>query len=316
MKRLKKILAITGIVIASIIVLALFIVALFNVLKFAIYKDYYAIEQTICKNPGLNDGFVCQGITTDEEEGVILVAGYMDNGSASRIYVTDKDSNSYFVTLKRNGKDFTGHAGGIATTNKIVYIANGGKIYSFPLASVLSAKNGDCVEIGSGVNVNTNASFVYTDEEYLYVGEFNDGGKYTITGHENETAEGTHYALCTQYDLDDLTAPVKVYSIRNNVQGICFAKGKVVMSTSFGITSSVYYVYELANATDSGKTFDGAPLYYLDDLSFSLQGPAMSEDVDYTDGKIITLSESASNKYIFGKFFNATHIVSLDIFSI
>ena len=30
-------------------------------------------------------------------------------------------------------------------------------------------------------------------------------------------------------------------------------------------------------------------------------------------GKIITLTESASNKYIFGKFFFANDIVSLDV---
>ncbi len=37
----------------------------------------------------------------------------------------------------------------------------------------------------------------------------------------------------------------------------------------------------------------------------------MSEDLDYKDGKVYTLTESASNKYIFGKLFNATKIVGL-----
>ena len=39
----------------------------------------------------------------------------------------------------------------------------------------------------------------------------------------------------------------------------------------------------------------------------------MSEDLDYYDGKVITLFESACDKYIFGKFFFANKIVSLDI---
>ena len=38
----------------------------------------------------------------------------------------------------------------------------------------------------------------------------------------------------------------------------------------------------------------------------------MGEDVDYYDGKLITLSEVASNKYIVGKFFFANKIVALD----
>ena len=43
-----------------------------------------------------------------------------------------------------------------------------------------------------------------------------------------------------------------------------------------------------------------------------VKGPAMGEDLDYYNGKIVTLTESASDKYIFGKLFGATKIVLLD----
>ena len=249
-----------------------------------------------------------------EENNVILVCGYMKDKSNSRIYVTDFDSNSYYVELTRDGEKYTGHAGGLAITGDTVYIANAKKIYSFPLSSVLSASNGDIVDIGSGTKVNTNASFVYTNEEYLYVGEFHDGGKYVIENHEHETAEGTHYAICTKYALSDLETPIAVYTLRNNVQGICFTpNGKVVLSTSYGLTDTIYYVYDLDSAADSGLTFDGAPVYYLDGLEKEIHGPAMGEDLDYFNGRIITLTESASQKYIFGKFFGATKIVGLKI---
>jgi len=39
----------------------------------------------------------------------------------------------------------------------------------------------------------------------------------------------------------------------------------------------------------------------------------MGEDLDYFNGRIITLTESASQKYIFGKLFGATKIVGLKI---
>ncbi len=298
-------------------IIALFLLGLagLNIAKFFIYDDYYSIKTDLCTNPGLNDGFVCQGIAVSEKDEVILVCGYMKDKSNSRIYVTDFNSNSYYVELTRNGGEkYTGHAGGLAITGDTVYIANARKIYSFSLADVLSAENGDKVEIGSGTKVNTNASFVYTDEEFLYVGEYNDGGNYNIENHENETAEGMHYALCTKYALSDLTTPLASYSIRNYVQGICFApNGKVIMSTSHGLNDSIYYIYDLNEATDSGKTFDGAPLYYLDNLEREIHGPAMSEDLDWYNGQVITLTESASNKYIFGKFFGATKLISLDI---
>ena len=76
---------------------------------------------------------------------------------------------------------------------------------------------------------------------------------------------------------------------------------------------TVYYVYNEADAVDSGLTLDGAPVYLLDKCVKEIKGPAMSEDLDFYDGKVITLSESASNKYIFGKFFFATKIIALDL---
>ena len=315
---MKKILKFVGkfimFVIIGIVSLLLVAIIGLNIAKHFIYSDYYSIKTDICKNPGLNDGFVCQGIAVSEENGVILVCVYMKDKSNSRIYVTDFESNSYYVELTRDGEKYTGHAGGLAITGDTVYIANAKKIYSFPLESVLSASNGDIVDIGSGTKVNTNASFVYTDEEYLYVGEFHDGGKYVIKNHEHETAEGIHYAICTKYSLNDLNTPVAVYTLRNNVQGVCFTpQGQVVLSTSYGLTDTVYYVYDLVNATDSGLTFDGAPVYYLDNLEKEIHGPAMGEDLDFYDGKIITLTESASQKYIFGKLFGATKIVGLKI---
>ena len=173
-------------------------------------------------------------------------------------------------------------------------------------------KYGGHVEIGEGVEVNNSASFCYADDKYVYVGEFHDGGKY-VTEHPYETAEGTHYAIVSRYTHDDLTAPDKIYSIRDKVQGICFTPdGKVVMSTSYGLKDSHYYVYNESDARDSGEVLDGAPVYYLEECQKDVKGPAMAEGLDYLDGKIITLTESASDKYIFGKFFFANKIVAIE----
>lgn len=300
------------IVLIVLIGLFLFVWGRLNLVKFAIYKDYYDVKTDVCTNPGLSDGFVCQGIAAVDGKGLILVSGYMADKSASRIYVTTTDDESYYVQLKKGEEAFTGHVGGVATTGDKVYVASDDKIWVLSLTEILAAKSGDSVDVGEGFAVNNQASFVYTDEQYLYVGEFHDGGKYNIVGHENQTAEGTHYAICEKYSLEDLSKPIKVYSIRNKVQGICFTPdGKVVMSTSYGLADSVYYVYNESEATDSGKTFEGAPLYYLDSLEKEMKGPAMGEDLDYYDGQIITMTESASNKYIFGKFFFANKIFKL-----
>ncbi len=292
----------------------IFVVAIggLNIAKFAIYSDYYDIEDEVCENPGLGDGFVCQGIAAAEKEGKILVSGYMKDGDASRIYITDLEDNSHFVTLTKGGEPFDGHAGGIATTDDTVYLANSSRLYTFSLTALLACKEGGEMEIGEGVEVNNHASFVYSDEEFVYVGEFNGAGNYK-TEHPYDTKDGTYNAIITKYSVDDLTSPLKIYSIRDKVQGACFTPdGKVVLSTSYGLADSIYYVYNESEATDSGLMLDGAPVYYLDKCEREIKGPAMGEDLDYSNGKVITLTESASDKYIFGKLFFANDIVSLD----
>ena len=87
----------------------------------------------------------------------------------------------------------------------------------------------------------------------------------------------------------------------------------MVLSTSYGLTDSVYYIYEEDKAVDSGLTLDGAPVYYLTEVKEQFKGPAMAEGLAEYKGQIITLTESASDKYIFGKFFFADQIVSLDL---
>ncbi|MBO5682804.1 MAG: hypothetical protein J6S10_02395 [Clostridia bacterium] len=313
MKILKLLGKIALFILPSLLSLLIVLLGVLNVAKFVIYSDYYSHRDNLCKNPGLSDGFVCQGICIDDASEQILVSGYMKDGSASRIYITTLDSESHYVILTKGGEPFDGHCGGISTANGIAYLADGDHIYPLSLNAILNAKGGESVEVGEGVKVNNAASFCYADENYLYVGEFHDGGKY-VTDHPYDTAEGTHYAIVSRYTHDDLEHPDKVYSIRDKVQGICFTPdGEVVMSTSYGLKDSVYYVYDESAAKDSGLTLDGAPLYYLDNCEKEIKGPAMAEGLDFYGEKIITLTESASDKYIFGKFFFANKIIELDI---
>ncbi len=304
---MKAILKVLGIFVAAILCLAVVVVCGLNALKFVIYADYYSIEEEICKNPGLSDGFVCQGICVSEERELILVSGYMKDGGKSRIYVTDLDGNSYYYELIREGKDYTGHAGGIALSGDRVYISNASRLFVFSLSELLDSES-RIFDIGAGVKVNSAASYVFVDESYVYVGEYNDP-----KGTQKEHIYGENHSIIERYSHEDLENPDKIYSVGDYIQGVCFTPdGRIIFSTSHGLTSSVYYVYRESEATDSGETFDGAPVYFLGECVQRVEGPAMSEDMDWYDGRVITLSESASDKYIFGKFFFADDIVGLD----
>lgn len=304
---------ILGIVVASVLALVVLVWGGLNLAKFAIYNEYYSMKENVCKNPGLNDGFVCQGVAVLEEDSRIFVSGYMKDGSASRVYVTDRENNAHYITLMQNGEPFTGHVGGIAVHGDTVYLANDGRLHLMSAASFIHAKNGAVFEVGEGIEVNNAASFVFADDTHVYVGEFHDGGKY-VTDHPYDTPHGTQYAIMTRYCHEVLDTPDRVYSIRDKVQGVCLdSKGQIIFSTSYGLTDSRYYVYDGNNATESGLTLDGAPVFYLGECVREFKGPAMSEGLDYADGKVFTLTESASDKYIFGKFFFANHIVSLEL---
>lgn len=292
--------------------------------KFIVYNEYYKMESNVCINPGLDDGFVCQGVAVSEENGKILVCGYMDDKSNSRIYVVDINSNTYYhVKLtKNNGQLYDGHAGGIATSGDYVYIANASKLFTFNLTSLLRASNGDYVDIGSGVPVNNSASYVYCDEEYIYVGEFHhtEGGYFKE--HALDSGNGvvngivsryTHETI-RSYDGENAPTPEVIFAVRDRVQGVCFTPdGKIVLSTSYSVNHSYFYVYNQADCTDSGETLDSIPVYTLGECIKEIKAPAMSEDLDWYDGKVITLYESASNKYFFGKFFFANDVNALDI---
>lgn len=300
----------------------LLVVGGLNLAKFAIYMEYYSIETNVCKNPGLSDGFVCQGICVSGEK--ILVSGYMKDDSPSRIYITDRENNSYFVSLFYGSqKAFTGHAGGIAISGDFAYIAGGEKLYVLPLSELFSAGPGEAVHFSKIVPVGLEASCVSADKDYIYVGEFHDGNSH-IANHPYETPVGAQHAIVARFPVSEIesyhktnnpsVSPDKVYSVRNNVQGVCFApNGFVVLSTSYDIADTIYYVYSEADAIPSDYTWNGAPVYYLCDTVRSVNGPAMGEDLDYYEGKILTLTESASDKYIFGKFFFADQIVALDL---
>lgn len=283
-----------------------------NCIKFGLYHEYYSIRTNICTNPGLNDDAIPQGIAVSQDEDLILTSCYMKNDKASKIYLTNTKSESRYVSLYQDDKEFKGHVGGIGLSSNTVYLANGGYISTIDLDTLKNAPSR--VDLTNKIKMNGDdgvVSCVYANEEYLFVAEFHDGKKY-ITNHPIETNDGTYHAICSQYKLDDLSAPYRVYSIRNKVQGFCFTKeGKIVLSTSYGLSDSIYYIYESDKIVSSGETYLGAPLYKLDSYSRKVKGPAMSEDLDYKDGKVYTLTESASNKYIFGKLFNATKIVGL-----
>ena len=300
---------IKGLVLGTICSVTLAILGL-NGMKYILYSEYYSIKDNVCINPGLNDNFVPQGIAVSDSEDLILTSGYMSDMSASRIYITNSKNESRYVELYEGDKASTRHFGGIALSGDMVYLSVSSKVFPIELSKILNSSK---IDIGEGIPVNNRSSFIYADDNNLYVGEFRMEGEYDTKNHIEDGGK-VYNAICEVYDLDDLTKPIRVYAMRDKVQGFAVTnRGTVVLSTSYGLNDSVYYIYESSAIKDSGTTYLDAPLYYLDEETRAINGPAMSEDLSYKDGKVYSLTESASNKYIFGKLFFTHHIYSLEV---
>ncbi len=298
-------------IILSIIILLLLIFVSFNLLKYPIYSSYYGAMENLGTIPGLNNNFVPQGICVSEENNLYLFSGYTSSNLASRVYAKDENGIRKYEAYQNN-TPFKGHLGGIACDDENVYLASDDHIFTVKLSLFLN--NPGRIEIGRGIEVNNQASFVFTDDNYLYVGEFNDSKNY-FTSHPVKVDENTTYmAICTKYSLDDLSTPIEIYSLPNKVQGFAIDEnGGIMLSTSYGLANSNLYYYEQEGIVESDTIIDGLQVKILKDYSKHLITPPMSEDLDYSNGKFITLNESACNKYIFGKFFFATYYFGIDI---
>ena len=95
---------------------------------------------------------------------------------------------------------------------------------------------------------------------------------------------------------------------------MCFTDTQIVLSTSYGVAPSKLKYYNLNHAAHEQKTIGSLTLelYYLEGacLERDVIAPPMSEEIVYKDGRLYIMTESASNKYIFGKFMSGRYMYS------
>lgn len=298
----------------------------------ASYPVYDAIARKEFAIPGLSN-LVGQGLATlpENEEGYdFVMSGYMADGSASRLYVIDKETGANkYVTLLKSGSESemdTGHFGGVAATENHILVTSGKKIVRIALADVLNAENGGAVARKDVFTVGISCSFVYAADGRMYTGEFADGGQYkTPEEHHIPVANGeVNRGFVYVYEIDESaeggcksSTPVQVISVRDKVQGMAVYADGITLSTSYGLADSGFFTYRniLTETTDKTVTVGGVevPFYVLDNdnLVKKIDGPAMSEEVCVLDGRLYILNESACDKY---KLFNRRRIT--DVYSI
>lgn len=288
------------------------VTAMFSTLLWLFAFPAYTLARTeVAALPGLTEGFVPQGITYAPGEDAYLLCGYMDDETASRLYVLRDGDVTGIRLQKANGDVYTGHAGGVTAAGAYVYISNAQKLFVLNLRDVLSAENGDTLAFIGSVPVPCRASFCSNDGTTLYVGEYHDVGYETDETHAVRTPDGSDYqALVFGYRLDADApfglhgeTPTSVYAICDRTQGFAMTPdGQAILSTNCAqVLKSRLQIYDCAGAADGVFSLNGSeiPLYALDAkrLTKDKSIPSRSEDIEYDDGDVVIVFESAAEKY-------------------
>ncbi len=292
-------------------------------------SGYYRASQRSFLIPDCGRGFVAQGIAYDEQSGCFLVNGYQKDNVASPIYIIAPEARKPDKTIRMampDGSDYTGHAGGIAAYGDYVYVADGGehRLLVFSRQSIYdAAEESSVAAIGTFDTSVSDAdyigpAFVTVDGDRLVTGEFYRNPNYpTPESHKFTTLAGDYQqALAVEYELDPqaqygiVPTPAKAYTLPDLAQGMCFDGGKIYVSTSWGTAFSHIYQYDESRLQLQGNIalLDvELPLYSLDSGALLVDGviAPMSEEIVVVDGNLYTMCESASDKYIFGKFTSA-----------
>lgn len=291
------------------------------------FAGFYANADEEFTTPGMSKGFVGQGLDYISEENAFLSCGYnAKKGQPSSVYYIDSNGKSRETVLKNaDGSAYTEHTGGIAHYGGYVYITGASGCDVFNLSDFIQGK-AEAKKIGEIYSpTGHDPAFVTVHGDKLYEGSFYRQGNYetpeneritTPSGDENKAIIYV-YQLGGSENFGVSATPVEAYSTGGLVQGMTFTQTHIVLSCSWGLSASHLYFYDVAHLQEGLLTVGGEqiPLKYLDSsaLAKSVTAPPMSEEIVYKDGKIYIMNESASNKYIFGKFMSGLKIYSYKV---
>lgn len=287
------------------------------------FRNNYADYNEICTVPETENGYVPQGFCITED-GSKYVISYYHGDKPSALAFVDAASGERIKTvslLKANGDAFTGHAGGVAQDCGYLYICNGSKIYRISMEELNGLTDGGSVCLKNSLTADLKCSFINSDGEYLYAGEF-----YTYDMNGVYDTDASHhaavslfersYSRCNAYKLSDLNisfdaaennapTPDYVLALPNRVQGFARGEsGEFILSTSYGRNNdSFMLVYDdVTDGESDGCVAFGdkeSPLYYLanSDKQKSLRRPPLMEGIDCSSGKVYGIFESGAEKY-------------------
>lgn len=222
-----------------------------------------------------------QGICLTKE--FLLVSAYSgERGKLGCIHVFDRASGDYLASL---GLKKYSHLGGLAFDGNNIWVCHSESStleripYQFitQIASIMPQAVVDCTSLFEEYHVSNVPSCIAYYEGFLWVA--------THTRFLNSRMAA--YKM-TEQGLRQ----VKSCRIPDKVQGIAFDKdGRVYLSSSYGRTKSSYL--KVYDSVDKLNEKPGKP-------EIKIEMPPCAEEIDFSDGQLYVLFESAGEKYFEG----------------
>jgi hypothetical protein len=274
--------------------------------------------------PGLFQGMVPQGKAYIEAHGLLVISNYMytkQTAALTLVSIADQTLKKMIRIYNHDGSPHLDHMGGLAATEKYLWIASGEGVYRVPLEKIINAEKEDALFLGPPLTTEVACSFASASEGTLYIGEFRKQGRRyaTKSSHAYSVAcGGRNHALMAGFRLDEDTGDIKeamrdadtaypsfFISIPDKVQGAAFIRDHIILSRSYGRKNnsllSVYRIPVHREPEDHFTLENGVdvPVWHLDCRSHvrTIEAPSMTEGIVMVENSLAVLFESAADKY-------------------
>ena len=290
------------------------------------YADFASAASPTYLVPGLNEGFVPQGMDVWDEKELLFISGYFGKGntsgsSSSMIVVVDLKTGELagkYCLKNSDGRHHTGHVGGLAITEKNIFLSSSYSLMRIPLSQIDIVGSSGTLEIVERIYVPVKASFCNYSNGVLWVGDWaSSATDEAIKWKPDISFLTSNVAWAVGYKMQDTESefssenwnatleyatPDYALSITTLVQGFTFVGDKIVLSASNQSKSSLYvYSNALETRRDTRIEVNGkyVPVWVLGgeyhQKTFSAM-PASEGITDY-NGKLLVVFETGTKEY-------------------
>ncbi|TBL78944.1 hypothetical protein [Paenibacillus thalictri] len=271
---------------------------------------------------GLQQGAVPQGLAYYAEKQWLVVSAYRSDGKPGILSIIDAKSDKLLKTLilyQGDNTPYKGHAGGLAISDKYVWLGGESTVWGIPLDSVIKSANDAKAVFQVKFRPDAKATFMSYSGGMLWAGDYYDVNDKFIDSHRKINRDNiTSHAWAAGYKLDPQTGlprieagrqndnivPDQILSLPDKIQGFAIHNGQIALSQSAGRTNDstlLTYKDERSGAPHQNVRYGDkeVPLWFLDSANQlnRVTMPPLSEGLAVVKDNLAVVFESGAMQY-------------------